>query len=203
MDLGKIISNLSIILFVGGILFGAETNAESNSVSLAIMLIMLFFSVLLMISYPIISEFYMVYSQIEYDSEELVLILPSSRIISTRYQFPIRFKDIQKISFNDASSYVISFTTKPINDFFPPIHKISAVKPNDFVIPLRLIRDQNQEKKLWKAFESLNRYYNESGKDYVIYNPPTILYQRKLGANTIRNNNHDGVIFFVKKYQGE
>ena len=193
--LGVIISIIGFLLLIT---VGESIESLFNVYFLLIILCPIFFSG----SCIVIFEFFVDFNQIEYTKEELILVSPSCRLSPTRYEYHIGFEQINEITFNHLSYYVVKFDKEAIDKLPPPIYKQTNVNYKYMIDP-RLIKDQAKEKKLWKAFESLNRYYKERGKDYVVYNPPTIHYQRKLGANKIRNENHDGVIFLVKKYQGE
>lgn len=200
--MGGLFFFLALLILYIGFTSIHTTDAASESRSNIIFLTSVLGTIIFLFLSISIFKFFVEYRNIEFTSDELVLVSPPSRFSLTRYEYRIRFDHIEKILFNYLSSYVVTFDKESIDELPPPIYK-RAYSIYNYMIPLRLIKDQSQEKNLWKAFDSLNRYYNESGKDYVIYNPPTMHYQRKFGANKIRNNNHDGVIFLVKKYQGE
>ena len=197
---------LMIVAFLS-ILFGffLLSTMEKYSESLFMILISsiaicpFFFVLLSVFSF----KFFVEFNDIEYTSEELILVSPSNRISPTRYEYHIHFDKINEISFNYWSSYAIKYDKESIDKLPPPLNKQANYSIGYYWIPPRLIKDQAKEKKLWEAFDSLNKYYKERGKDYVVYNPPTMHYQRKFGANKQRNKNHDGVIFLVKKYKGE
>ena len=152
---------------------------------------------------PMLFKNFMNFSLIYYRPEEIILISPASMISSTRYEYHIKFENIRKISFNRMSTYVIELDKEAVDSSPPPTQRQIIHNLYKYTIPVQLIQDEIQEKRLWKAFEFLDRYYKERGKDFVIFNPPTVLYQQNRHANKPRNKDHDGVIFFVKKYQGE
>lgn len=155
---------------------------------------------LVFLSIPIILHVFIFHShfqftRFEFSDTGMFFISPRRGLNRQTITYRIPYPTIRKIYLNLFSTYIISSQIGTRSRRGRPIRRISYFH---FIIPLSVIKDKENERKIFKAFESLNHYYLDQPGVFIFYEPPTVYYSPMKDVQKLRGESGT-LIFSVKQ----
>jgi hypothetical protein len=152
------------------------------------------FMTLLFISTQGFFMLYFDFTTFEYTSEEMIMISPARGPNKQIREYHLPYSSIRKISLNFMSTYFIQLREDPRNPI-PSQWKRNVML--NIVIPLRLMRSQENERRIFEAMEQLNRYYQRIPGAVITYHRPTVFYSPRWDVKKLRKR-EGNIIFEVE-----
>lgn len=131
------------------------------------------------------------------DAQKMTFISPRRGLNRHTIVYNISYSTIKKVSLNLFGSYDLSFQVDLLDFLRKPMTTIHHLH---FPIPLRLIRDKENETLMFQAFDHLNRHYLGRPGVTISYDPSTVYYSARKDVRDVRGG-FGKIIFSVSGHR--